>query len=111
MVEKPKAGYRSLQISSLWGAISCNLKYFTILKDQREGAGNEIQLTDAMHKLMETQDFHAVQYEGMSFDCGSRVGFLTANVAFALAHPELRSDFSRELRKLLEDLKQQGKKF
>ncbi len=109
MVEKPKAGTAPSNLI-IMGRYILQPEIFSILRDQREGAGNEIQLTDAMHSLMEVQDFHAIEYEGMSFDCGSRVGFLTANVAFALAHPELRNDFAIELRKLLEGLTHQGKK-
>ena len=108
MVEKPKAGSAPSNLI-IMGRYILQPEIFTILKDQRQGTGNEIQLTDAMHSLMEIQDFHAIKYEGMSFDCGSRVGFLTANVAFALANPELRNDFAAELRKLLEGLTDKGK--
>ncbi len=108
MVEKPKAGTAPSNLI-IMGRYILQPEIFSILKDQREGAGNEIQLTDAMHRLMEVQDFHAIEYEGMSFDCGSRVGFLTANVAFALAHPELRNDFAIELRKLLEGLSKKAR--
>ena len=103
MVEKPKAGTAPSNLI-IMGRYILQPEIFSILKGQRKGAGNEIQLTDGMHSLMETQDFHAIKYEGMSFDCGSRVGFLTANVAFALDHPELRNDFAIQLRKLLEGL-------
>ncbi len=101
MVEKPPKGTAPSNLI-IMGRYILQPEIFSILKDQRKGAGNEIQLTDAMHALMEIQDFHAVKYEGMSFDCGSRVGFLAANVAFALDHPELRGEFARELRRLLE---------
>ena len=103
MVEKPEPGTAPSNLI-IMGRYILQPEIFSILKDQRKGAGDEIQLTDAMLSLLEMQDFHAVKYEGMSFDCGSRVGFLTANVAFALSHPDLRRDFSRELRKLLEEL-------
>ncbi len=109
MVEKPEAGTAPSNLI-IMGRYILQPEIFSILKDQRKGAGNEIQLTDAMHKLMEFQDFHALKYEGMSFDCGSRVGFLTANVAFALAHPDIRNDFAKELRKLLEGLTEQRQK-
>lgn len=107
MVEKPEPGTAPSNLI-IMGRYILQPEIFSILKNQGKGTGNEIQLTDAMHSLMEIQDFHAVKYEGMSFDCGSRVGFLTANVAFALAHPELRNDFAKELRKLLEGLSQQS---
>jgi len=102
MVEKPEAGTAPSNLI-IMGRYILQPEIFTILKEQRKGTGNEIQLTDAMHTLMEIQDFHAIKYKGMSFDCGSRVGFLTANVAFALDHPELRNEFAKDLRKLLED--------
>ena len=108
MVEKPEAGTAPSNLI-IMGRYILQPEIFSILKDQRQGTGNEIQLTDAMHRLMEIQKFHATRYDGMSFDCGSRVGFLTANVAFALAHPQLRKDFAIELRKLLEGLSRSGK--
>jgi UTP--glucose-1-phosphate uridylyltransferase len=73
---------------------------FEILKHQERGAGNEIQLTDAMKRLMEDQMFFAYKYRGKSYDCGSKLGFLTANVAFALARPDLAAKFGDELKKL-----------
>ncbi|OYY03820.1 MAG: UTP--glucose-1-phosphate uridylyltransferase, partial [Acidocella sp. 35-58-6] len=60
-----------------------------LLASQEKGAGNEIQLTDSMLKLMATQEFHALEYEGITYDCGDKIGLLRANVALALAHPEL----------------------
>ncbi len=62
---------------------------FGILEDQEPGAGGEIQITDAMKTLLERQDFWAVRYEGETHDCGSRLGFLEANLAFGLDHPEI----------------------
>jgi len=103
MVEKPPKGEAPSNLI-IMGRYILQPEIFAILKDQKEGEGGEIQLTDAMLTLMQIQDFHAVQYDGVHFDCGSKVGFLTANVAFALADPELRSEFSREIRKLFEDL-------
>ena len=108
MVEKPETGTAPSNLI-IMGRYILQPEIFGILKDQRKGTGNEIQLTDAMHSLMEIQDFHAVQYDGISFDCGSRVGFLTANVAYALANPEIRTEFSYELRKLLERLSKPNK--
>ncbi|MCF6199566.1 MAG: UTP--glucose-1-phosphate uridylyltransferase GalU [Hyphomicrobiaceae bacterium] len=107
MVEKPPLGTAPSNLM-IMGRYILQPEIFSILKDQRKGAGNEIQLTDAMHSLMEMQDFHAVKHNGMSFDCGSRVGFLTANVAFALASPDLRNDFAKELRNLLDNLTSQA---
>jgi UTP--glucose-1-phosphate uridylyltransferase len=54
-----------------------------------KGAGGEVQLTDSMAKLIGTQPFHGLRYEGRRFDCGDKAGFLEAQVAFALARPDL----------------------
>ncbi|MCX7374146.1 MAG: UTP--glucose-1-phosphate uridylyltransferase [Alphaproteobacteria bacterium] len=59
------------------------------LAKMEKGAGGEIQLTDSMAKLIGTQPFHGVRYEGRRFDCGDKAGYLEAQVAFALARPDL----------------------
>ncbi len=63
------------------------------------GAGNEVQLTDAMAKLVGTQPFHGLRYEGERFDCGDKVGFLEAQIAFALVRPDLGPAVRAFLRK------------
>ncbi len=68
---------------------------FGLLEKQTPGAGGEIQLTDAMRKLAMTQTFHGFEYTGRTFDCGSKEGFLEANVAVALSRDDTRdSTFS-----------------
>src|SRR3978361_1400638 len=62
---------------------------FGLLEKQEGGAGGEIQITDAMIKLAKTQPFYGLKFEGKSFDCGSKIGFLTANVAYALERQDL----------------------
>ena len=59
------------------------------LSRMERGAGAEVQLTDAMAKLIGTQPFHGVRYEGRRFDCGDKIGFLEAQIAFALKRPDL----------------------
>ncbi|WP_376088812.1 UTP--glucose-1-phosphate uridylyltransferase GalU [Roseomonas sp. CCTCC AB2023176] len=59
------------------------------LAKMERGAGNEVQLTDGMAKLIGHQPFHGVRYEGRRFDCGDKAGFLEAQIAFALARPDL----------------------
>ena len=59
------------------------------LAKMEKGSGGEIQLTDSMAKLIGTQPFHGLRYEGRRFDCGDKVGFLEAQIAFALARPEI----------------------
>lgn len=59
------------------------------LAKMERGAGNEVQLTDGMAKLIGNQPFHGLRYEGRRFDCGDKVGFLEAQIAFALKRPDL----------------------
>jgi len=59
------------------------------LSKMEKGAGGEIQLTDSMAKLIGTQPFHGVRYEGRRFDCGDKAGYLEAQVAFALSRPDM----------------------
>jgi UTP--glucose-1-phosphate uridylyltransferase len=100
MVEKPKPGSAPSNLTIL-GRYILQPEIFDILALRETGAGGEIQITDAMLRLMQRQPFHAVKYEGKSFDCGSKVGFLAANVAYALARPDLSEAFTAEIKKLL----------
>ena len=100
MVEKPPAGTAPSNLI-IMGRYILQPDIFAILENQERGAGGEIQLTDAMITLLASQPFHGVQYEGHSFDCGSKVGFLAANLAFALAREEIAPALHEEIRKLL----------
>ena len=100
MVEKPKPGTEPSNLTIL-GRYILQPEIFGILSAQEKGAGGEIQLTDAMLALLKRQPFSAVKYEGRTFDCGSKVGFLTANVAYALARPDIAEAFKAEIKKLL----------
>ncbi len=99
MVEKPQPedAPSNLFIS---GRYILQPEIFTLLADQTRGAGGEIQLTDAMQTLIRQQTFTGVKYEGKVFDCGSKIGFLTANVVFALDRPDLAPQFLAELERL-----------
>jgi UTP--glucose-1-phosphate uridylyltransferase len=99
MVEKPK---REEAPSNLFisGRYILQPEIFSLLAEQTKGAGGEIQLTDAMQTLMGQQRFTGVKYQGKVFDCGSKLGFLTANVVFALDRDDIRQGFLQELRKL-----------
>ena len=88
MVEKPKPGTQPSNLSIL-GRYILQPEIFEALAAKERGAGGEIQLTDAMARLMQTQDFHAFTYEGASYDCGDKIGWLRANVALALKRPDL----------------------
>jgi UTP--glucose-1-phosphate uridylyltransferase len=74
-----------------------------MLARQERGAGGEIQLTDAMIQLARSQPFYGLKFDGRSFDCGSKVGFLAANVSYALARADIAPGFRTELDKLLAD--------
>ena len=88
MVEKPSKGAAPSNLI-VSGRYILQPEIFALLADQEKGAGNEIQLTDSMFRLMESQDFHALEYDGITYDCGDKIGLLRANVALALKHPEL----------------------
>ncbi|WP_122466569.1 UTP--glucose-1-phosphate uridylyltransferase GalU [Brevundimonas lutea] len=88
MVEKPAQGTAPSNLS-ISGRYILQPRLFDLLADQGKGAGGEIQLTDAMARLMTEQDFTAVEYEGVTHDCGDKIGLLRANVALALKRPDL----------------------
>jgi UTP--glucose-1-phosphate uridylyltransferase len=87
MVEKPAPGSEPSNLF-ISGRYILQPEVFEILETQPRGAGGEIQLTDAMATLMGRQAFHALEYEGVTYDCGDKLGLLRANVAFALARPD-----------------------
>ena len=100
MVEKPPQGTAPSNLSVL-GRYVLQPEIFEILSERQRGAGGEIQLTDAMAKLMQTQAFHAYDYEGESYDCGDRIGWLRANVALTLKRPDLEGAARAALAPLL----------
>ena len=87
MVEKPAPGTEPSNLF-ISGRYVLQPEIFQILETQPRGAGGEIQLTDAMATLMGRQDFHALEYQGTTYDCGDKIGLLRANVAFALRRPD-----------------------
>jgi UTP--glucose-1-phosphate uridylyltransferase len=101
MVEKPAPGTEPSNLF-ISGRYVLNPEIFAILASQERGAGNEIQLTDAMLKLMGSQAFYALEYDGTTYDCGDKVGWLRANVAMALKHPELGQAARAALRPLFD---------
>jgi UTP--glucose-1-phosphate uridylyltransferase len=99
MVEKPKVDEAPSNLI-ISGRYILQPQIFSILATQEKGAGGEIQLTDAMQQLMERQNFTGVKYKGRSFDCGSKIGFLTANVVFALDRPDIAEQFRKEIHEI-----------
>ena len=73
---------------------------FEKLKTTKRGAGNEIQLTDAIAELRKMEEIYAYSFEGRRYDCGSKIGYLEANVEIALQHDEMADDFKRYLKNL-----------
>lgn len=100
MVEKPPRGEApsNLMIS---GRYILQPEIFGLLESQTTGSGGEIQLTDAMIRLMDDQRFTGLRFDGETFDCGDKVGFLAANVAYALDRPDISDRFREELRRLV----------
>jgi UTP--glucose-1-phosphate uridylyltransferase len=100
LVEKPKSGTApsNLHIS---GRYILQPEIFAVLESQQRGAGGEIQLTDAMTGLLARQAFYAVRFDGAIYDCGTKIGFLAANMAYALARQDLAEPLRAELKKLV----------
>jgi UTP--glucose-1-phosphate uridylyltransferase len=96
MVEKPKAGTSPSNLA-ISGRYILQPEIFDLLAKQERGAGGEIQLTDSMIALMGKQDFFAHRFDGNIYDCGMKSGFLMANVAYALARPDIAPGFRAEL--------------
>ena len=99
MIEKPPLDEAPSNLI-ITGRYILQPEIFDVLAAQTRGAGGEIQLTDAMIALCKAQPFYGLKFDGTSFDCGSKIGFLSANVSYALE----REDLADELRAALEPL-------
>jgi UTP--glucose-1-phosphate uridylyltransferase len=100
MVEKPRREQAPSNLI-ITGRYILQPEIFDILAAEKRGAGDEIQLTDAMIELAATQPFYGLRFAGRSFDCGSKVGFLAANVAYALERSDIAPAMRMELKRLL----------
>ncbi len=100
LVEKPKveAAPSNLIIS---GRYILQPEVMRVLEHQEKGAGGEIQLTDAMAQMIGTQPFHAVTFDGARYDCGSKTGYIEANLAVALARPDMGKEVRAIAQRLL----------
>ena len=94
MVEKPKRGTAPSNLI-ISGRYILQPEIFQILELVDKGAGGEIQLTDGMIELARRQKFHGVKFDGDTYDCGSKLGFLAANIAFALSRNDLAAGLRR----------------
>jgi UTP--glucose-1-phosphate uridylyltransferase len=97
LVEKPRSNPPSCY--AIIGRYILQPEIFQALDSQTKGTDGEIQLTDAMATLLEHQPFHAYLFDGKRFDCGNKIGFLEANVAFALNRQDLAADFRDVLKR------------
>lgn len=98
MVEKPKPENAPSNLT-ITGRYILQPQVFDHLSAFERGAGNEIQLTDSMAKLIGNQPFHGIVFEGKDYDCGSRLGFIEANIAYGLNDPEIAGDVRAILQK------------
>jgi UTP--glucose-1-phosphate uridylyltransferase len=99
MVEKPAKGTAPSN-NIVTGRYILQPEIFGVLEKQDRGAGGEIQLTDAMIALSKSQKFYGFNFEGTTYDCGSKLGFLAANVAFGLARADIADSFRAELKRI-----------
>lgn len=96
IIEKPEPQHAPSNLGVV-GRYILTPRIFSFLAMTNVGSGGEIQLTDAIAKLMSEEAVHAYQFTGKRYDCGSKLGYLEATVAYALKHPELADDFRRSL--------------
>jgi UTP--glucose-1-phosphate uridylyltransferase len=100
MIEKPAKGTAPSNLI-ISGRYILQPEIFDVLESLKKGAGDEIQITDGMIKLAASQTFHGVRFDGQTYNCGSKLGFLTANIAFALDRPDLALELTAAIRKLV----------
>ncbi len=101
LVEKPEPAEAPSTLSII-GRYILQPEVFEHLKKQEQGAGGEIQLTDAMAATLDSVPFHGLRFDGRRFDCGSKAGFVAANLAFALAREDIADGVRREVAGLLD---------
>ena len=70
------------------------------MSSQKRGFGGEIQLTDSLLNLVDTPGLFGVEFDGNRYDCGSKLGFVKANLGFALNDPEIRKDLVKHIKKI-----------
>ncbi len=101
IVEKPAPDKAPSNLAVV-GRYILTPRIFSLLENTARGSGGEIQLTDAIAKLLEEESVYSLQFKGRRYDCGSKLGYLEATLAYALKHPELAQDFKESLRDFVE---------
>lgn len=100
MVEKPNVATAPSNLAVI-GRYILTPDVLNNLNDTKEGAGGEVQLTDAIAaEITHGRKVFGYRFEGQRYDCGSKAGYLEATVAFALAHPELKDTFGTYLQQV-----------
>ena len=99
IVEKP-APEKAPSRMGVAGRYVLTPRIFEEIRNQPQGVGGEIQLTDAIARLMQHETVYAYQYAGKRYDCGSKEGFLEATVELALQHPQVGPQFREYLQSL-----------
>ncbi len=101
IVEKPEPANAPSNLGVV-GRYILTPAIFDLLENTAQGSGGEIQLTDAIAKLLKKETVMALQFKGKRYDCGSKLGYLEATIAYALKHPEVAADFRLLLREFAE---------
>ena len=101
MVEKPNPEKAPSQLAVL-GRYVLTPEIFELLETQTKGAGNEIQLTDAIKRLMDRQAVYAYDFEGLRYDLGDKFGFIKATIDFALKRDDLKDKVQNYITSLVE---------
>jgi UTP--glucose-1-phosphate uridylyltransferase len=96
IVEKPKPENAPSTLGVV-GRYILTPRIFSLLETTKKGSGGEIQLTDAIATLLKEEPVYAYQFTGKRYDCGTKLGYLEATIAYALKHPELATEFKRSL--------------
>jgi UTP--glucose-1-phosphate uridylyltransferase len=99
IVEKPEPD-KAPSTLGVVGRYILTPRIFYHLQHQTPGAGGEIQLTDAIAALLQDEDVFAYEFEGVRYDCGSKLDYLKANLAFAVKHPEIGAEFRAYLKSM-----------
>jgi UTP--glucose-1-phosphate uridylyltransferase len=99
IVEKPEPD-KAPSTLGVVGRYILTPRIFHHLQHQTPGAGGEIQLTDAIAALLREEEVYAYEFEGVRYDCGSKLDYLKANLAFAVKHPEIGAEFRAYLKEM-----------
>ncbi|MZR31131.1 UTP--glucose-1-phosphate uridylyltransferase GalU [Sneathiella litorea] len=103
LVEKPAPADAPSNLAVI-GRYILEPNIFDLLENQARGAGNEIQLTDALSAMLGGDPFFGMKFDGTRYDCGDKIGFLEANIAFALNRDDMKSDLSDIVKKIANKL-------